>query len=326
MKESWEIRRASLHDRDALEAVCRSAVGPDDYVIESLEDLILHGVMHVALDGDRIVGAMHYVPTVDGSAWLGAARTSADYRRRGVAAALMQSFVGLASRSRVHALRLWSKATNMAGNHAVKASGFQEVARFTRVGRKAAKGTARAVRIPFDTDLVRGIQASPVLQLANGYVPYERYFVPLTPANVHLLANLRALHRVAGGIAVFSAHPEEDADTSLEFGLVAGDAGRILRAMPAAALASGFRDVHGFLPHDRKVLGAAEKAGFEVVPWGDEAVLFERSVAVGPTSYRKRRTFAEIAAGKREGYAALALLAGKHEHGHSGPHEDRWNP
>jgi hypothetical protein len=113
---------------------------------------------------------------------------------------------------------------------------------------------------------------------------------------------------------------------SLEFGLVAGDAGRILRAMPAAAHASGFKEVHAFLPHNRGVLDAAKKAGFEVVPWGDEAVLFERPVAVGPSTYRKRRTYAEIAAGKREGYAALALLAGTHEHGHSGPHEDRWNP
>ena len=325
MKEYWEIRRASLHDVKALEALCRSAVGPDDYVIPRLEDLILHGVLHVALDGDRVVGAMHYVPTIDGSAWIGAARTHPDYRRRGVASALLQSFVGLASRSRVHALRLWSRAANAAGNLAVKSGGFKEVARFTRVGRKGEKGTARAVRIPFDTDLVRGIQESPVLALANGYVPYERYFVPITPANVHLLANAATLHRLAGGIAIFSAHPEEDEGTSLEFGLVAGDAGRLLRALPAVARASGFREVFGFVPHDRKLLSAAEKAGFEVVPWGDEAVLFERAVAVGPTSYRKRRTYAEIAAGKREGYAALALLAGSQSHGHTGPHEDRWN-
>ncbi len=326
MNESWEVRRASLHDRDALEALCTAAVGPDDYVIDRLEDLILHGVLYVALDGERIVGTIHYVPAIDGSAWLGAARTHPAYRRRGVASALIQSLAGLASRSRVHALRLWSRASNAAGTTAITASGFREVARFTRVGRKAAKGAAKTVRIPFDTELVRGIQGSALLRLSHGYVPYERYFVPLAPANVHLLANAGALHRVAGGIAIFSSHPEEDAEKSLEFGLVAGDAGRILRAMPAAARASGFKEVHAFLPHDRKVLDAAKKAGFEVVPWGDEAILFERPVAVGPSTYRKRRTYAEIAAGKREGYAALALLAGKHEHGHSGPHEDRWNP
>jgi hypothetical protein len=106
---------------------------------------------------------------------------------------------------------------------------------------------------------------------------------------------------------------------------VAGDAAKVLQGMPAAAWNRGAKRVAGFVPHDRAVLQAAEKAGFETVPWGKEAVLFERPVEVGPASYRKRRTYAEIAAGKREGYAALALLAGKHDHGHTGPHEDRWN-
>jgi len=325
MREAWEIRRASLHDRDALASLCRAAVGGDDYVIDLLEDLILHGVVHVALDGDRIVGMMHYASAIDGSAWLATARTDPKVRRRGVAAALVQSFVGLASRSRVPVLRLWSAAKNAGGNASAKASGFREVARFSRVTRRAEKGAAKAAAITFETELVEEIQTSPLLRLSNGYVPYERYFVSLTPANVHLLANAGALLRVAGGIALVSAHPEDDPDATMEFGIVAGDPVKVLRAIPASAPGRGARDVAGFLPHDRATLAAARTAGFEPVPWGLEAVLYERPVSLGPASYRKRRTYAEIAAGKREGYAALALLAGSHEHGHTGPHEDRWN-
>jgi len=53
----WYVRRASLHDKAALEELCRDAVGPDDYVLLDLEDLILRSVVHVALEGrDRIVG------------------------------------------------------------------------------------------------------------------------------------------------------------------------------------------------------------------------------------------------------------------------------
>ncbi len=100
MKGDWEVRRASLHDRDALVELCTAAVGPDDYVIPMVEDMTLHGVIHVALDGDRIVGMMHYTETIDRSGWLGAARTRPDHRRKGVASALMGSFTGLASRSR----------------------------------------------------------------------------------------------------------------------------------------------------------------------------------------------------------------------------------
>jgi len=325
MKESWEIRRASLHDVDDLASLCKAAVDPEDYVIEHLEDLVLLGVVHVALDDDRIVGMMHYSPTIDGNAWLGAARTHPRYRRRGVASALIQSFVGLAARSRVHALRLWSSASNPTGMASVKASGFREVARFSRVIRPTDKGSP-VVPLPFDMDLVRDVADSAILRLCNGYVPYGRYFVALTPANVHLLASAGAFYRVAGGITVVSRHPEEDSEESIEFGLVVGDAAKVLRGIPAAAGRLGALTVASFLPHDPKLLEAARKAGFEIVPWGKEAVLFERSVEVGPTSYRKRRTFAEIAAGKREGYAALGLLAGKHDHGHTGPHEDRWNP
>ncbi len=325
MIEAWEVRRASLYDRDALVELCTAAVGPNDYVIPMMEDMTLRGVWHVALDGDRIVGAMHYSSAIDGSAWLGAARTYPDYRRRGIATSILQSFVGLASRSRVYALRLWSSARNTAGNAAAKASGFREVARFTRVRRTAARGSGRAARLSFDSDVADGIPRSPIARLSNGYVPYDWYFVPLTAANVHLLTNAGALNRVARGIAIFSVHPETEWAEALEFGLVAGETAKVLRAMPSAAHALGFKEVHSFLPHNPKVLEAARKAGFENAPWGQEAVLFERSVPLGPVSYRRRPTFAEIAAGKREGYAALALLAGTHGHGHTGPHEDRWN-
>ncbi len=325
MKEEWDVRRASLHDRDALAALCAATVGPDDYVIGMLEGMILRGVVHVALDGDRIVGMMHYTETIDHSGWLGAARTHPDYRRKGVASALMRSFAGLASRSRIPALRLWSSARNKAGNSAAVACGFAEVARFTRIRRKTAPGPARAVPLAFDPAIVEEVSASPLLGRANGYVPYDWYFVALSPANVHLLASAGAFHRVAGGLAVFSVHPETEEAKALELGLVAGDAAKILRAMPSAARALGYREVHSFLPHDEEVLEAARAAGFENEEWGQEAVLLERAIQLGPASYRKRPTYAEIAAGKRTGYAAMALLAPKHEHGRTGPHEDRWN-
>ena len=326
MREPWEIRRASLHDRDELAALCEAAVAPDDYVIDRLEDLILLGVVNVALDGERIVGMMHYSPAIDGSAWLRAARTHPDHRRRGVAGALLDSFAVLGSRSGVLALRLWSSASNEAGNASAKASGFHEVARFSRVKGRTEKGSERAARIAFSTELVSEVQDAPLLRLAGGYIPYDRAFVRLVPATIHLLANAGALYRIAGGIVVFSAHPEEDPMASLDFGLAAGDAAQVLVGIRAAALALGLESVHAYLPFDRAVLGAATEAGFEPETWGQEAVLFERTLDVRPTSYRKRRTYAEIAAGKREGYAALGLLAGKHGHDRPLPHEDRWNP
>src|SRR2546426_6851383 len=251
MKEAWEIRRASLHDRDALASLCRAAVGGDDYVIDLLEDLILHGVVHVALDGDRIVGMMHYAPAIDGSAWLATARTDPKVRRRGVAAALVQSFVGLASRSRVPVLRLWSAAKNAGGNASAKAGGFREVARFSRVTRGAEKGVAKAAAITVETELVEEIQASPLLRLSNGYVPYERYFVSLTPANVHLLANAGTLLRGAGEAALVGTHPAGHPDPTVQFGLVAGGSPKGPPAVPASAPGRGAKGAEGVLAPTR---------------------------------------------------------------------------
>ena len=102
----WEIRRASLSDRDALVELCTAAAGPDDYPIAIMDDMILCGVWHVAMSGNRIVGATHYRDAIDGTGWLAAARTHREFRQRGVASTLVESFVGLARRTHVPALRL----------------------------------------------------------------------------------------------------------------------------------------------------------------------------------------------------------------------------
>ena len=168
------------------------------------------------------------------------------------------------------------------------------------------------------------MESSPLLRPAGGYLPYDRYFVRLTRAIVHLLCSKRALRRVAGGIACLSLHPEGGWENVLDFGLVAGSASTVLRAMPAVGRGLGFDEVHSFIPHEPHLLAAAAAAGFRKGSWGHEAILFERAIELGAAPYRKRPTYAEIAAGKRKGYAALALLSG--HHGHGGPREDRRNP
>ena len=318
----WEIRRSSLRDRDALAELCNAAAGSDDYVLEMLDDLILHGVFCVALDGDRIVGAMHYTETIDGSAWLRGARTHPAYRKRHVATELIESLGELARRSNRHALRLWASASNTAGIAAATACEFREVARFTRMVAKASRPRSRPEPLPYSPDLAAEVQDSRVLRLTNGYVSYNSSFVDLTQANTHLMANARALYEVGQGTVCLST----PAGDTLDFGLVAGDPARMLAALPGTTAAFDAEAGAGFLPHDQRVIRAAEKAGFRPGSWGEDAILFEKPIPVGPSSYRRRPTYAEIAAGKREGYAALALLAGHREHGHTGPHEDRWNP
>ena len=315
----WEIRRASLADREAIANLCRAAEGPEDYVLEFLDDMILRGVFLVALDGNRIIGAVSYREALDRSAWLAAARTHPEYRRQRVASELIESLAGLARRSGIHALRLWSSASNSGGVASARACGFKEVSRFARMTCPSMRGGLRPPSISFSTELSERIRDSDLLRRGKGYIPYDWYFVKLTTGNVHLMANAGALFAIDSGIACFSAPGE----LTLEFGLIEGSPVPLLRGIARTAGAMGCKQATGFLPQDSALISGARKLGYVPGTWGKHAILFERPIPVSPTSYRKRRTFAEIAAGKRGGFPAPANLAG-HE-SHAGPHEDRWN-
>ena len=170
----------------------------------------------------------------------------------------------------------------------MRSLGFQEIARFTRVKRKVTQASREEGLISFDEEVWATVEASRLMRL-TGYVPYGWVFVHLTRAIVHPLCNKAALQKVAGGIACLSP-PDETEEGTLDFGLVAGRAASLLRAVPAVGHRLGFREVHAFLPHDPRILGAAKAAGYRRETWGQGAILFERRIDLGSTSYRRRPT------------------------------------
>jgi len=322
----WRTRRASIQDRDALASLCRSAVGPDDYILRVLDDLLLRNVTFVALDDDRIVGSMTYREVFDGSAWLSAARTHPRYRRKGVALALVRALEGVARMKGLHALRLWSSASNRAGVAAFTRAGFREVARFDRIVSDAARSPTRVslARIALTEDTWSRIEGSPLLARTNGYVAHEWAFVPLDRANAHYLSNRGALWGWGANAVILADASETFGDDVLEMSPVHGDLRAILREAPRIARGRERGRVESFVPHDEGTLRIAADAGFAPGSWGKEAILCERLLDVAKVVRRVRKTYAEINASKRSGYAALALLA-PGGHGHTGPHEDRWN-
>ncbi len=130
-------------------------------------------------------------------------------------------------------------------------------------------------------------------------------FPPLSPANANLLCNRRALARIGRGLACLSGPGDGAEERTLGFGLVAGHAPALLRAMPGVGAALGCDEVVSFLPHDVRILAAAEAAGFSRETWGQEAILFERLVDARVAPRRTRRTYAELAAERRGGVATL---------------------
>lgn len=325
---TWTVRRASLHDKPALEDLCRVAVGEDDYVLPLLRHLILRYVTYVALDGDRVVGMMIYHEVLDGSAWLSAARTHPEYRRKGVAMELVRALEGLARMKGLHAVRLWTSASNAAGVASFTKAGFREVARFTRMWAKASRASKKVSLRPlrFDEDLWARLESSEVLRKANGFVSFDYEFLHVTRSTAHALANLGVLLGWRGNGLLASDVPEES-EAAIEIEPLFGRLDEILRAAPGIAKARGKTHVETFLPHDPSILSAARAAGFEPMSWGQEAILSEKPLDVARVVRRTRKTYAEMAAAKRTGYAALALLApSRQSHASAGPHEDRWNP
>lgn len=274
----WTVRQARPEDVDALRRLCADAVGPDDYVPGYLERFVEGSATFLALDGARVVGMMVYDDVLDGSAWLHAARTHPDYRRRGVATALMQACENLGWTRRRQALRLWASASNVASVTANRRYGFQERARFTRM-RAAASAYPRPVALEparLDERDWRSIERSPILRKSAGYVFHDYYFLPLSRPNADLLAAAGALRTFGGNGVSVSEDLEGAQGGDLQVQALFGDLASILRAAPALAADRGADRVESFLPHDLPTLTAAQQAGFSFMEWGQEAILFEK--------------------------------------------------
>ncbi len=273
----WSTRRATLADLPALRELSVASVGPDDYVLDLLDQFIRRSVTLIALDGRAAVGVMVYDDTPGGSVWLHAARTHPDYRRQGVATALNRAAENLARKRGRTSLRLWASASNSASVAATLRSGFEERARFARMRLEVPRGT-RGVRVrPIDlsTDWST-LNASPLLERAHGYLFHDFYFLPLTRANARWLVRRGALRRFGQNIVSISADYEGLRGEDLQVQLVAGDPDAMLAAAPGIARARGAERVESFLPHDTALLEEARAAGFDFMAWGQEAVLFEK--------------------------------------------------
>lgn len=279
----WTTRPASDADLPALRDLCTASVGADDYVLGFLQRFVRESVTLVALDGPRLVGMMVYDDTPDGSVWLHAARTHPEYRRQGVATALNRAAAELACSRQRDSLRLWGDASNTASVLAARRDGFEERGRFTRMRVRASPERPEVPLARVDVEDRWTILASaPFVRSGGGYLFHDFYFLPLTRPNAEWLARERALLAFGPNVVSVSEDFEDLWGKDLQVQLVAGDARAILRAAPGIAAARGADRVESFLPHDPVLLGIAREAGFELMDWGREAILFEKPLRPTP--------------------------------------------
>ncbi len=277
----WATRRATPEDLPGLRELCVDSAGADDYVLGFLDRFVRDSVTFAARDGERIVGMMVYDDTPDGGAWLHAARTRPAYRRQGVATALMSECERLARHRHRTAMRLWASADNVASVRANRKYGYREMARFTRMRANAAAGGVRLDPLDWHESWST-LESSDLLQRSAGYLFHDFYFIPWNRRTAGWLARQGALWTFDGNVVAVSQDFEDPRGVGLQVQALAGDVGALLRSARQIANARGASRVESFLPHHPAVLRAARRAGFRLMGWGQEAVLFEKLLRPRP--------------------------------------------
>ncbi len=283
MRKAWPTRIATIDDLKAITDLCIATMGQDDYVIFMLEDLITNAKTVIIEDQGKVIGTTTYRMQKDGSAWLSSARTHPDYRRQGVAAAIMHRCEDIAKEEGVRQLRLWTEGDNEEGKGAFIGLGFKEVGRFTRMSAPPAEGLVEELRLlSANETLWQKIRRSEMMTLSRGYFNHGFGFLKLTSSLIKTLGDEGYLYGWGPNVGVMSYYMFASQMT-LEGQVLLDDPRKAIADLPAITGLSGLERVHIFIPSNADLIAAARASGFDLIEWGYEAILCEKEVARDPS-------------------------------------------
>ncbi len=290
----WLTRVATMNDRDAIRKLCIATAGPDDYVLLMLDDLIQRSSTIIAQDGAKVIGTITYRRQMDGSAWILSARTHPRYQRKGVAASIIRSCEYIAGKEGTHPLRLWTESDNVAGKAAFMKMGFREVGRFTRMSAPPAIGALDEDMfvLGYSERLWAMIKASESMSKSNFYLNHGAGFIKLTHGIFKTLVDQGYVYGWGANVAVMSEHMFSGMKT-LEAQVLMGTPLDALKDLRMIAKANNMDVVRTFLPHDAGGIKAAKDAGFELIDWGNEAILCEKEVGKIPAKEDEKADIGE---------------------------------
>jgi ribosomal protein S18 acetylase RimI-like enzyme len=159
-----KVRAAQKGDKPGVKALC-ARIWSDDYVPEVFDQWVRdrRGRLWVAVEGDRVVGVAKLTVAPSHEAWLHGLRVHPDYRRRGIATALLAHRLARARQLGARVARLDTADDNVAVRRLVRRSGFRQIARIAGyVARPLAGGRPRratARELPSLWGLVRSARA-----------------------------------------------------------------------------------------------------------------------------------------------------------------------
>lgn len=280
-----QVRTARRADLRALARLCRAAVGPHDYVLSYLKEMVAGREVRVVTEAGRIVAMARVTECVDGALWLGQLRTHPRFRRRGYATLLLDDAFARVVREGRPALRLWTSRRNRASQAVFKHDGFRPVAFFRRMTAPAIPGRPAGGR-PGVQAVRHGRPAwfgagrlwarwkrSAAHRAGRGYVEYRWHFAALTRRVLGTLRRRGELYVLGAAACVLWT---EDRDPAAYGAVLSG--GRVtLLLMRRLAARLGRERVEVFLPRSPLLIRAARRAGYGPAEWGRAAILFART-------------------------------------------------
>jgi GNAT superfamily N-acetyltransferase len=252
-------------------------VGPGDYVLSTLDYILPSGGVLVAVEGGRVVAMMNTDDCLGSGLWLSMARTDPRRRRQGVGSAIIAKAAEIARRRRHRHLRLWSNATNVPANAAARANGFHAVARFFGAYRPPLRSVPRSQGVTAPPEPVSKVLRGPVVRDLGGFVHFRWYFVKPTRELLRFASATGRLRRFRSSYLLCTPDDRLGESEWFEFQVLGGVSTGLPEGARLAA-AAGAKRAFTYLPDRARYRRAAERAGYRVVPWGNHAILYERSV------------------------------------------------
>ena len=276
---SLEVSVAQPSDYKSIERLCKRAVGPEDYVLWVLHDVIKDRGLFLAWIGHQLVGMINFDKCVDGSGWLSMARTDPDWQRRGVARFLQRELANHAKKHDIRILRLWTLSTNNASIHACKKGGFHPVCEAAHVSHSFGSKIHRQYsHSPNNVISTRTILKSSYLSKMQGYIAYKWHFVKANDALIEKIRRKRELHSLDGSTFILTKPETSFHRLSCSFSLLEGAPVDSMHLVFSKAKSFAVDSVGGYLPYDRHLLDVAWKAGFMVDGWGEHCLVFEKAI------------------------------------------------
>jgi GNAT superfamily N-acetyltransferase len=276
-----EVSVARPSDYKAIRRLCRRAVGPDDYVLRILRDVINGRGLYLAWVGEQLVGMTNLDKCIDGSGWLSMARTDPDWQGRGVARFLQRELAKRSKKHDVGVFRLWTLSTNYASIRACEKGGFHQVCQSVHVSHNF-RSKIRCRQYPQLTSNLNSMTnmlESSYLSRMQGYFAYKRHFVKADETLIEKMRRKRELISLNGLTFILTKPESSFHKLSCSFSLLEGDPARSMRLILSGAKNLGAERVGGYLPYDRPLLDLSSKIGFKVDRWGYHCLVFEKTVS-----------------------------------------------